>query len=154
MTEERFETEKYLFWFYELKRAVGIGIVPIERNRKITDEDVNEIKEVFGSMGKWEVVVETGKSLLKDLGIIKKSENDAKREFGFEKYDIKYNIKEEEIKVEIRLKPDESLRRTRRDSNRAIPFIEEILEQIKNIPKWQKLEKTLSELKDLSRLIK
>ena len=155
MSEEthRFETEKYEFYFYQGKdmrehaKNVIVNIGTVER-REFTNEDVRELKEFFKDMGKWETFVKAGKSLLKDLGIKTKSEKEDEKEFGFEKYEMKFEKKYERVTVTIKLTPTESLRRTRGDTPHAVvPPLEEIVEQTKNVPKWKTLKKVISELK-------
>jgi len=153
MSEEyTFKTEKYDFYFFLEKDArmraknVGVNVATVER-RNFTNEDVRELKEFFKDMGKWETFVKAGKSLLEDLGIKTKSEKEDEKEFGFEKYEVKFEKKYERVTVTIKLTPKESLRRTRGNTPRAVLHLEEIVEQIKNVPKWKTLKKVILELK-------
>jgi len=146
--EEYFETEKYLFWYYQEKRAVVVRAITIER-RNFTDQDESELKAFLNDMGKWENFIKAGKNLLEDLGINTKTGKEHQEEFGIEKYVItKFEKKDERLTVTIELTSEESLRRTRGDSKFSTLPIEEIREQLKNVPKWQTLKKTLSELKE------
>jgi len=147
-----FETEKYEFWLYLTKDALGraqsiaLDVATVER-RNLTDEDVSELKEFFKDMGKWEAFVKAGKSLLEDLGFDVKGEKEHEKDFGFEKYDIEFEKKDDRVMVTINLTKAESLRRSKGDTERAGLPIEEISEQLKNVPKWQTLKKAISELK-------
>lgn len=147
MQEKKFETEKYVFWFYQKDLGVGIGIAPIERPREVTDEDVKEIQNFLKDMGKWENFVQALKSLLEDLEISKKLgvESGIKKDFGFEKYEVTYWKERDHIKVAINLTSLESLRRTKGATQYARLPLEEITEQVKNIPKWQLLKRVISD---------
>ncbi|KPV64476.1 MAG: hypothetical protein AOA66_0167 [Candidatus Bathyarchaeota archaeon BA2] len=52
-----FETEKYRFWFCQDEKTVRVDIAIVE-GRKITDEDVIELKDFFND-------IENGKLSLK-----------------------------------------------------------------------------------------
>ncbi|MFX0203661.1 MAG: hypothetical protein ACFFCW_46780 [Candidatus Hodarchaeota archaeon] len=144
--ENEFETEKYVFWFSQLEKIVRIKVATFER-REFTDEDISELEEFLADMGKWETFVKVGKSLLEELGIKTKSEKELEKEFGFEKYQI-IKFKKEDYPVEIimDLTTKEIHARERRKTRTTLSK-EEIMEQIKNVPKWQTLKKTISELK-------
>lgn len=151
--EEHFETEKYRFYFRRLRTPalerspVIVDISSIER-REVTDKDKHELEEFFGDMGKWESFVEVGKSLLQDLGIPLEIKEKERREFGVEKYKKDFEIikRDESIMVTINLTDEESSRRAWRA--RGMLSVEEIREQLKNVPKWQILKKTILELKE------
>ena len=157
MSEENaLRTEKYDFYFYLIKdrlgraQAVGINVAAVER-RDVTIEDENEVRSIVEDMGKWETFVETGKSLLEDLGFGVKVKKEQEKEFcpdiSIQKYKVDYERKDNRVYVEIKLTPTESLRRTRGRTEHAMLPLEEIAEQIKNVPKWQTLKKVISELK-------
>lgn len=144
-----FETEKYRFWFYQDKDKwiVYVDVATVE-GRDITDEDVAELNDFFMDMGKWETFVKAGKSLLGDLGVYAKGEKEHEKEFGIEKYVIPtFEKKKSRLAVTIKLKPEESLRRTKGDTKWDVLPVGEIVEQIKNVPKWQTLRKAVLELK-------
>lgn len=147
-----FKTEKYDFYFYQGKNAMGraknviVNVAMIDRE-KFANGDVRELKEFLKVMGKWENFVKAGKSLFRDLGIRTKSEKEDEKQFGFEKYQMKFERKNERVTVTMKLTPKESLRRTGGDTEYAALFAEEIAEQIKNVPKWKRLKKVISELK-------
>lgn len=145
-------TEKYEFYFYrpkdrfEREKSVLVNIATVER-RNFTDEDISELKGFFNDMGKWENLTKAGKSLLEELGISTKVEEQQKREFGYEKYRVKLVKEEDRVVGRITLTPEESLRRTKGDRDRGDLSLEEIIEQVKNVPKWQILKKAISEFK-------
>ena len=154
--EEYFESAKYRFYFSQAPTTVhlcriyvNIFVVPIEVRRKVTNEDKNELEEFFEDMGKWEIFVKAGKGLLRDLGIPIEIEKEEKTEFGAEKYEKVLEKAEdnEGIKVTINLTAKESLRRSKGDSEYKALSIDEILQQVKNVPKWQTLKKAMLELK-------
>jgi len=154
VNKEPLKTEKYRFCFKLLRVPVTerspviVDTYLIER-RKVTDEDIHELEEYFDDMGKWENFVKAGKSLLQDLGIPIKIEKEEKREFGVEKYEkqLEKTDYDKSIMVTIKLTAKEISRRSARSKNVMLPP-KEIREQLKNVPKWQTLKKTLSELKE------
>ena len=156
--EDTFTTEKYDFYFYLIKdmrgrpRGVGINVATIER-REVTEDDENEVRSFIEDMGKWEALAKTGRSLLEDLGFGLRGGEEQEKEFGIDtptqKYKVDYERKDNRILVRIKLTSTESLRRTRGDTTLAVLPLEEIVEQIKNVPKWQIFKKTISELKKL-----
>ena len=144
--ENEFETEKFVFWFSQLEKIVRVRVATVER-RNFADKDIEELKEFFADMGKWEAFVEVGKSLLEELGIKTKSEKEHKKEFGFEKYDI-IKCKKEDYSIEIIIDlTSKEIRARKRKGTTSILTKEEILEQIKNASKWQTLKKAISELR-------
>jgi len=153
VNQEYFKTEKYEFYFYhpkdrfERKTVVQVNIAAVER-RNFTDRDISELNKFFNDMGKWERITEAGKSLLEDLGLATKVEEQGKIESGYENYNVKLDKKDDRVNVRITLTKEESLRRTKGDSYRGELSLEEITEQVKNVPKWQTLKKTLGELKE------
>ena len=118
--------------------------------RDITEQNMGELKDFFRDMGKWETFVKAGKELLEDIGIGKKSEKESEKEFGFGKYEMSFERREEIVMVTVKLTPKESRRRTRGSTSSAIvPPLEEIAQQIRNVPKWQTLRKAISDLKSV-----
>lgn len=148
-----FKTKKYEFYFYhpkdrrEIKTVVRVNIATVE-GRNFTDGDISELKKFFSDMGKWEKITKAGKSLLEDLGLVTKVEEQGKIEFGFEKYNVELEKKNHRVYVRITLTKEESLRRTKGDRDREELSLEEIVEQVKNVPKWQRLQKAVSEFKE------
>ena len=76
--ENEFETEKYVFGFSQLEKIVRIKVATFER-RGFTDEDISELEEFLADMGKWEVFIKVGRSLLEELGIKPKSEKEPEK---------------------------------------------------------------------------
>ena len=151
--EWNFETEKYKFWFYQGKTFEDLKVVLVDiktvSRRDFTDEDLNELKGFFKDMGKWENFVKAGKGLLEDLGISTKAKK-KHEEFGHEKYEVrleKEKGREDRVLVRIALTSEGSARRTGGDRVLAKLPLEEIIEQVKNVPKWQTLTKAFLELK-------
>lgn len=150
--EESFETEKYEFHFYQDERfgrtnTVKANVVTVE-GRDLTNDDLSELKLFFDDMGKWENLSITTKNLLEDLGIIsKKGTEEPKKKFGSEKYNIEMQDKDDFVMITIRFTPEERRRRTREGRQSEELSLKEITEQVKNVPKWQMLKKTLSDLR-------
>lgn len=149
------ETEKYEFYWYQGEdirrhpKNVTVKVRTIE-GRDITEQNLGELKDYFRNMGKWETFVKAGKELLEDFGIGTKSEKEHEREFGFDKYEMDFERREEQLTVTIKLTPKESRRRTRGSTSSAtVPPLEEIAQQIRNVPKWKTLRKAISELKSV-----
>jgi hypothetical protein len=159
MNEQDFETEKYLFYIYKIQSrrnaveredigSVGVNVAYLDKHTE-QQIKVEEIKELLKDMGKWETVVKAGKSLLEDFGITEKSETENEEEFGYEKYTMKYSQDRKSVYVIIGLTQEESLRRSKGDYRQLKPSEKEIAEQIKNIQKWQKLRRAISEVSAL-----
>lgn len=148
--EDKFVTEKYVFWFYEGKGRpfvsliIHVNVGTVER-RKFEEEDLQEIQGFFNDMGKWEIFVDLGRRLLEDLGINSEDKGERATLSGSERYEFKYDVKGDRIHVEIELRPDERKRRSAQKKDDI--SIAEIIEQVKNVPKWQALTRTISELK-------
>lgn len=153
--KEYFESEDYRFYFRQsrtrahIEQFVSVDILPIERMRKVTDEDIHKLKGFFNDMGKWENFVKAGKGLFRDLGVLGEIEKEEKREFGAEKYEKTFAKSEDEefIAVTIRLTTKESLRRSKGASEHETLPVEEVSEQAKNVLKWRRLKKAMLQLK-------
>lgn len=154
MTETySFESDKYQFHFCSGKDRRGylssviVDILPIER-RDTVDKDEEEIRSFLADIGKWETFVTAGKGLFEDLGLeLKGKEVYGRMSFGIEKYKIEYERDTRGVRVVVKLAEEESLRRTKGESKYNPPSIEEIVEQVKNVPKWQALKRSTFELR-------
>jgi len=150
--EESFETEKYSFHFYKDEHfrrtnALKAHVATVEQ-RNMTEDDLKELKLFFGDIGKWENLSIAIRNLLKDLGIIIREGTEPMKEFGSEKYNIEWQMNHEFALITIRLAPEERRRRTEVDRQPVELTLKEITEQVKNVPKWQVLKRTLSDLKE------
>ena len=151
-----FQIEKHVLSFEQLNELV---IVTIQRSDKksITDVDIQELQQIFNDMGKWENLMNTGMNFLTELGIIpitKIDKEQRQREFGAEKYNGrvekgKDSAGNEIVKVIFGLTEDEIHRRENLKLNTSLSE-EEIKDQVKNVPKWRTLTKTINQLKALN----
>jgi len=149
---EEFKTEKYDFFDFEQRRiSVGVGIRRVDE-QNITDGDIEELRQFFNDIGKWESLMKTGISLIEDTGITSISETireKYQKEIGPEKYNI--NIERVEngylARASLSLTREECLKRSqgRSDSGIQLP-LEEIVEPVRNITKWRTLIKTINQV--------
>lgn len=146
-----FKTEKYDFFdFFQTPVSVQVGIRRVDE-QNITNEDLEELGQFFNDMGKWQSLMKAGISLIEDLGIFSISETikeTYQKEFGAENYIIELERADERVmRVKLRLTSEECLRRSegKRDSMQ-LPE-EEIIRQVKNVPKWRALSKVISQIR-------
>ena len=149
---ERFKTKKYDFFDFSQGRiSVLVGVRRID-DQNITNEDLEELTQFFNDMGKWESLMKMGISLIEDLGIIPISETikeNYQKEFGAENYIIELERPDERVvRVELRLTNEECLRRSGGERGSGIRLLEEeIIRQVKNVPKWRALIKIISQIR-------
>ena len=148
---EGFRTEKYDFFdFSQAHISVLVGIRRID-DQNITDDDLKELRQFFNDMGKWESLMTAGISLIEDLGILPISERikeNYQKEFGAENYIIELERADERVvRVKLRLTNEECLRRSGGGRVSGIRLLkEEIIRQVKNVPKWRALTKIISHM--------
>lgn len=148
MSYEEFQTESYRFVnFHQIGLNVIFEVVPIE-GRDVTDDDRTKINEFLHELGKWENVVKAGLNLLSDLTVIQVEQSilqSYEKEFGIEKYAVNIEIASlrQRLTVITRLSREE---RHRREATETSPVfrVQEIYDQVKNIPKWRALQKAMN----------
>lgn len=150
LLDNTFETEEYKLSFEQRTYDVLISVCRVD-GRDITDDDINNVKGFFEDIGKWETLIRSAINLLEDLNIVKVDERTKgyfRKEFGKEKYILEEMDvpRWETCRFSIRLDPKERHLREARNQN-GILSVEEIILQIKNIPKWKNLTKTTRSVK-------
>lgn len=149
---EGFKTEKYDFFdFSQARISVLVGIRRID-DQNITNEDLEELKQFFNDMGKWESLMKMGISLIEDLAILPTSETvkeKYQKEFGAEKYNIELERANDNlVRAKLTLTNEECLRRSEGERGSGVQLLkEEITRQVKNVPKWRVLTKIISRIR-------
>jgi hypothetical protein len=122
--------------------------------RMINREDVDKVKTlIFENLGKWENLVKSSFQLFYEIGIIDRSKNLApiyNEPSGIQRYTdlwAEWDAMNRCIWVSISLTPEEY---EKRRTNCVAPLIDisEIESQLKNIPKWIDLQRTLKSIKE------
>jgi len=142
-----FKQIKTKFWeftdFLETRISVEFKAVPLER-RIVNDADIDTIREFLQDIGEWESIIKGVRYLLSEIEIIS-AVSSAAEDHNFQDYiwDISVGSVHQWVDVRVRLSPDE--RHLRQGLKRSTKLnIEEIHRQLKNIPKWKALEKSVN----------
>ena len=159
---EDIQIEKYVF--YEFREDAVSVIFRVKRfnNKHMEEEDKNRISELFGYMGKWETLLKPCIQLINDLDISvgKEVRKDYEQPFGREKYCFDFSKPKRDramnadpsrpsyqpLHIEIQVNLTDAEKQIREDSK---PCQEEIKNQLKNIPKWMDLIKTVDLVKSI-----
>ena len=119
--------------------------------REVTEQDIPIVKDMLNDLGKWECLRETGKHLLSDLGIRQQATLQGnEKPFGIELYEIERverNPFADRLIFRIHIRIEE---RHRRESLHLNPIftVEEITNQVGNIPRWRTFKKAMSLIKE------
>jgi len=118
-----------------------------------TQEDSEFIKdEINNNLGKWESVIKTGIHVFAELGIIQPEQTtlqNYEKSFGMELYECKVSLslRDNCIWVSISLTQGELQKRQGANVSPIIQ-IQEITNQMRNIPKWRAFGKTMKIIKE------
>jgi len=152
----KFQTEKYEFEFVQEGNYVLIRIKLAEgfsKMRDIVAADCEEIEQFLSDIGKWENLIKAGLNLLFHLEIVQVNEDTMSRyegEFGPEKYEIEVKkTKDWLIVAWIYVSREERYRRWGGIENQ-LP-VNEIYEQVRNIPKWKSFKKASRFIREVQR---
>lgn len=142
------DTESLHFVIRDTGFDVRVAAMPFKG--ECTDDDLTEIKAFLENMGKWETLVSSAIDLLQAIGFGDLNGTKPDYPFGRKRYDISSGmakeIGENYASCTIRLKKDERQRRIGKNGSSTQPA-KEIIEQIKNIPKWLAWREALSFMK-------
>lgn len=113
----------------------------------ITIEDVPRIEIILNELGKWEGVLKAGHFLLSELGLVKGETSiphEYRNEFDFETYDVTPFTEnfDDGLLVRITLSMEERRRRRTLGLGDTLQ-LQEVYDQLKNVPKWEALQKAL-----------
>lgn len=138
------------FYFYKdehfSRTNTILADVTTVEDKDLTEDDLRELQLFLDDIGKWENFTVATRNLLEDLRLVNnKATVEPIKELGVEKYKIEIKREYQRIMITIGLAPEERHRRTKSQS--AEFELKEIIEQVRNIPKWQMLTKTLSDFR-------
>jgi hypothetical protein len=147
MPYEEIQTEKYKFTdFEQTDSGISFNVVTIEEN-DVTEDDREEIEAFLNDLGKWESLVKAGLNLLSELKIVQVEEitlQNYQKEFGSEKYRV--NVQRgrfgRHLRVNVYLSIEERHRRAGTGDSSVLQ-VQEIYDQLKNIPKWRAFRKAM-----------
>ena len=143
MPYEEIKTEKYKFTdFEQADSGISFSVVPIE-GRDVNDDDKEEIEAFLNELGRWESLIKAGLNLISELKIAQIDDTilqNYQKEFGSEKY--RANVQRgrfgRHLRVHMHLSSEERHRRTS-----SFLQVQEIYDQLKNIPKWRAFRKAM-----------
>lgn len=147
MPFEGIKTEKYKFVGFEQSgNHMFFFVVPVE-GRDIASGDEGEIRDFLEELGKWESLIKAGLNLLSELKIVQVDDTtlqNYQKEFGSEKYrvDIQRDTMHERLRVSIYLTAEERHRREGVGLGSTLQ-VQEIYDQVKNVPKWRAFKNVL-----------
>jgi hypothetical protein len=126
--------------------------VEIKADREVKEEDSKIVRDMLNDLGKWETLVKGSLHLLLDLGIRQFSSatlESYEKPLGTEIYD---DIKIEKsgdfsLDCSIHIKKEERNRRELLKISPVFP-INEITDQLGNVPKWRAFKKTMLIIKE------
>jgi hypothetical protein len=149
---EEITIDSYKFQNFALAGGTSVTFtVETLEGRDVTEQDVPIVKDMLIDLGKWECLRETGKHLLSDLGIRQQATlQNYEKPFGIELYEIEQverNPYTDSLQCSIHIRIEE---RHKRESLNVNPIftVEEITNQIGNIPRWKAFKKTMSIIKE------
>jgi hypothetical protein len=147
MSYEEIQTERYRFTdFRQSDRGMSFNVVKIE-GEDFTEDDRGAIEVFLTDLGKWESLVKAGLNLISELRIVPVDETilqNYQKEFGSEKYSINVQIgtSGQFLDVYMRLSREERHRRTGTGVSSFLQ-VQEIYDQLKNVPKWRAFKKAM-----------
>ncbi len=150
---QEFTFGKYKFCDFEMMRGETVRCRVRTGYFDITEEDERNVTSIIEKTGNWEKLVKSGLDLLAELGIAKPipvTEHNINIPFGFELYEFRVSPDNSNacLWVFFNLTAEERRRRLNAEIKPIIQ-IEEITNQIANIPKWLDFEETIKRIKDL-----
>ena len=151
MNKDSIELDKYRFLFTETKLSVIVETMFADK-RTIENKDMNEMREFFRDLGKWEMLSETSRTMLQDLGIELKKEEQRKKPFRYGQYKMRYKKDKKDdrvVFVTISLTPEECLLRTEGNLTQLKLPCKDVEAKIKNVPKWKRFVNTVRLLKEI-----
>jgi hypothetical protein len=127
-------------------------MVTIE-GRDITETDSQTVKGILNDFGKWENLIKTGLHMLSDLRIVQIEQSilqSYEKPCGIELYEVAIGRGNLGLRLDcsIHITPEE---RHKREQLNVSPIfsVEEITNQLSNVPKWKAFEKTMKLLSNL-----
>jgi len=132
--------------FRAVDAVVSFAVGTIE-GRDVSGDDANKIVELLHHLGKWENLLKTSLNLISELKIRPVDQTTLQyyqKEFGSEKYhtDAKLGKLSSNLAVTMHLESEERRKREALGIDHGL-HIEEIYDQLKNIPKWISFKKML-----------
>lgn len=149
MSTQEIVVDDYKFSYFILSgQQLRFFVTPVS-GRDVTEEDQRKVEAMLSALGKWESLMKTGLQLFSDLGFISSAPAALEilgKPFGAELYSIGVNLGRD-LTVLVTLKPEE---RHRREAIGLEPLfqVEEIRDQISNLPKWKAFKQTMKILKE------